>query len=125
MKTIASNQVLKKESVYYIQSRFNKKQANLLVTLNYLILEIPKSSFLVEVFNYLLRFGVFVNVPQITSKKTVKVFEIDVDNIDVIEQGLDGIQKNVLEITTKKKAKYRICVKNYRTWSNVLEQLKD
>ncbi len=113
-ETQTKEEILKKEKVDYLKSKFNLLKGTLYITSNRIILNTHKTG--VSGFGIL---GVFLK--RQVEKKNFG-FNFEFQDIENISQGKHGAQKNVLEIITKQNETFRIIVKNYKEWKRVLEK---
>lgn len=102
--------LLKEEKVGYLKSKLNLLQGHLYLSKKRLVLEAHKTG---VGGGGLLSFFL---------KKKVEEqnygFDLEFADIKTIQQGKQGMQKNILEVTTTSNETYRIIVKNYDEWAN-------
>ncbi len=103
---LKNEEIRKSESVGFIYSSLKLFQADLFLTRDRLVLKLKKGNF--RLFGNLFRFG-------------KKGFNLMLEDIVRIEQGVNGWQRNVLEITDKANNKYRLMVRRYLDWENALK----
>ncbi|MBC2845426.1 GRAM domain-containing protein [Winogradskyella flava] len=109
---LAGEEILKKEKIGYLKSKLNLLRGTLYLTPNRLILNAHKTG--VSGFGIL---GIFLK--RQVEKKNFG-FNLEFNDIRKISQGKHGVQKNILEITTKQNEIFRIIVKKYEDWESDL-----
>lgn len=109
--------VIKEEKVGYLQSKINMMQGNLYLTPTKLILEAHKTG--------VSGLGILGSLLKRKVESKTYGFDLDLKQIKKVTQGKQGLQKNVLEITSNQDETYRIIVKDYTNWeSSLTEQMK-
>ena len=111
--TPAKEDILREEKIDYLKSKLNLMRGTLYLTPNKLILNAYKTG--VSGFGI---FGIFLK--RQVEKKNFG-FNLQLNEIKKVSQSKHGLQKNVLEITTKKNQIFRIIVKKYEDWKNDLD----
>ena len=106
--------ILKKEEVGYLKSALNLMPGTLILTPGriYLDAQVARAS----------GFGLLGALLRSRKVKIHRIFDLELTGIKAVSQGKHGIQKNVLEIMDTQNKTYRIIVKNYAEWENLLRK---
>lgn len=116
METKASGkrEILKKEMVGYLRSNVQVEKATLYLTTRRMLLETQESG--------KRSLGFIGSWLRKRSGAKDLVFELDFSHIKFLHQGHYGMEKNVMEITDSQSNTYRVIVKNFSEWANLLGQ---
>jgi len=112
--TDKKREVLKKELVGYLKSNVQVQKAVLYLTSRRMLLETQE-----EGNKSLGLIGSWFR-KRLGSRDVV--FELDFSHIKFLQQGHYGLEKNVMEITDQQSNTYRVIVKNFSEWANLLGQ---
>lgn len=104
---------MKEEKVGYLKSKANLLQGTLKLTDDRLILEAHKTG--------VGGMGLLGSILKRKVEKENYGFDVALNEIEGVNQGKQGLQKNILEVKTKE-GEYRIVVKSYDEWANLLSQ---
>ena len=107
-------EILKKEKIGYLQSKFNLMQGTLYLTPTKLILDAHKTG--------VSGLGILGAILKRKVEKKKFGFSLHFKEIKSVSQGKHGLQKNVLEITDEFQERYNIIVKDYADWENEIKQ---
>ena len=109
------NIVKREDDVLYLQSKLAGYEAVLALTSSKLKLVADDSGALNR--------GLYQFLPFLKDKpqKTKVVFDLDTASIKNVVQGKQGFNNNVLEITDVQNNQYRIVVKSYEQWAELLK----
>ncbi len=108
-----SEETLKEEKVGYLKSKLNLLQGKLVLTRSRLVLDAHKTTAGGGILGLILKSRV---------EKKNYGFDLELKRIKNIEQGKHGLQKNILEVTDDNENTYRILVKDYQEWADMLNQ---
>jgi hypothetical protein len=112
--------IKKEEHVSFLKSKFAAYDATLTMYPMRLSLEAEDSNIFTR--------GIISFLPFLRNKlqKMKLVFDLDISSIKSIQQGQQGLSKNnnVLEITDKNDTTYRVMVKDYAEWKNVINSVR-
>lgn len=104
---------IKKEKVSYLKSKIGLLNGVLYLTNNGLLLIANKTTIASGLLGRLLK-------KKVEEKKYG--FNIELSQIKNINQGKHGLQSNVLEILDHQDNTYRIIVKSYKNWEQILKK---
>lgn len=109
-----ANDILKKEEVGYLKSALNLMPGTLILAPGriYLDAQVARAS----------GFGLLGALLRSRKVKIHRIFDLEIAGIKGVSQGKHGVQKNVLVITDAQNKNYRIIVKNYAEWENLLRK---
>lgn len=113
-KASGKREILKKEMVGYLRSNVQVEKATLYLTTKRMLLETQESG--------KRSLGMIGSWFRRGSSSGEVVFELDFSHIKFLHQGHYGMEKNVMEITDSQSNTYRVIVKNFSEWANLLGQ---
>lgn len=114
--------IIKEEKILYLKSALNGQQGNLTLTPKRIVLDAHKSAVHTGAGGL-----IGVAILEIFRKKIEKskdIFNLEPSQIESVEQGKHGINKNVLLIKDKQNNTYKIIVKNYPEWEAKLKEFQ-
>lgn len=114
IKAEAKREILKKESVGYLKSNVQVQKAVLYLTSRRMLLETQEEG--------RKKLGIIGSWFRRRLGNRDVVFELDFSHIKFLQQGHYGLEKNVMEITDSQSNTYRVIVKNFAEWANLLGQ---
>jgi hypothetical protein len=109
--------IIKKEDVGYLKSSLNLMPGTLCITKDAICLDAHRAA--TNGFGLL---GLLIR--SAAKPKTKTIFALPISKVMTVKQGKHGLQKNVLEITDAEKNTYRIIVKDYSEWENIIKSSK-
>lgn len=112
---LQSEGIIKEETIGFLKSKLNMQTGTLILTNKRVYLEITKSNV-----TYGGIAGLIISL--LVKNKPKPVFDIENKTIQNIAQGKHGLAKNILEITDMQNITYRILVKSYPEWEELLKK---
>ena len=115
MDTPIYDTIQKEDHVLFLKTKFTGYDATLILTASKLFLESENSG--------IFKRGIISFLPFLRRRlqKMEMVFNLDLNDIKSISQGKQGFNKNVLEITDKNNNTYRVVVKNFDEWAELVK----
>ncbi len=116
LKTFNTEDLIKQESmgVIFFKKMYFGIEAEIAMTNTHLYLEADDCG--------IMRRGVLSFIPFLKKQlqKIVLIFDLPFSEIKSVTQGKYGMNPNILVITSKQELVYRIAVKNYKEWEDLI-----